>query len=153
MYDPDYEPEAAAELTPEETHELKMKEIAAEGAKLERLMADAAAAGVPKDELRELFGIGEEFDPEELAAAVELAMDIVGAELVFQKLHDVVSQEEIAKTRGFGNEAFVNYYKMFHHLDLDLDKSLTVAEFVKDVREGLRLEEATITNDDLERLF
>ena len=34
MYDPDYEPEAAAELTPEETHELKMKEIAAEGAKL-----------------------------------------------------------------------------------------------------------------------
>jgi hypothetical protein len=93
------------------------------------------------------------FDPEELAAAVELAMDIVGAELVFQKLHEVVSREVLATTRGFGNEAFVNYYKMFHHLDLDLDKSLTVDEFVKDVREGLKLDETTITTDDLEKLF
>ena len=41
-------------------------------------------------------------------------MDIVGAELVFQKLHEVVSREVLATTRGFGNEAFVNYYKMFH---------------------------------------
>lgn len=144
-------------MSPEERQvyekEQRIEAIRVETEKLERAMAAAEEMGVPKDQLADLYGAGDDFDVAEVAAAVEQAMEIVGAEMVFQKLHDVVSREVLNKTRGFGNEAFVNYYKMFHHLDLDLDQSLQCGEFVECVRNSLKLDDDDIESGDLERLF
>ena len=60
-----YDPDAGEEeLTDEERHELKLAEIAAESERLAERMADAEInGGVDREDLRDLFGIGEERGP------------------------------------------------------------------------------------------